>query len=86
MKISYKKTSSVSASDAAKILNSIYPNSKIVESYDLNSNKYLFGVKANKNDAGQYYAVDKKTGMVGQYSPVVDFDEFQDAINRKIQI
>lgn len=62
-----------------------YSDSEIVVGYQ-GSKFYLFAIKpknSNKRLLDNYFTVDKKTGEVNEYSPVMNPSEFKEMLKHK---
>lgn len=74
--------------EAKKQITSKYPNEEIIEAIDI-GDKYVFTLYPKGYDKDEllmdpFYSVDKKTGLISEYSPLFGMEKFKEASKRPL--
>lgn len=74
--------------EANKLVMELHKNSKVTSTMDA-GNKFIISLVPNNLKKGEFvldgfFSVDKKTGKVNEYSPVMDTEEFKRAMKNVV--
>lgn len=73
---------------AISLLLNKYPNKKVTQVIDYDSNWFLLLAVDNFNKVdfdSPYFAINKYTGAIRSYSPIDDLDKFTEAIQNRVK-